>query len=243
MNAIILAAGVSRRLYPITHSTPKCLLELNGKAILAYQLDALIANGITDITLVVGYRREQLIQYLQQNYPQIEFNLVINQHFFETNTAYSVNLCQQILNTGPGLLMNGDVLYPAQLIQRIIASEYENVMAVEVKSCGAEEVKVIEGANQRLTTIGKKLMPENCLGEFIGVARFSAEFNSGFAGSLERLITAGGLEDYFEAAINPLLVKHLVFYEDISDLPCIEIDFAEDYQQAQNLIKSKIFHE
>ena len=68
-------------------------------------------------------------------------------------------------------------------------------------------------------------MKENSLGEFIGVAKLSGAFNSQFADSLSQLIEAGGKADYFEAAIHPLLANIELHYVDVSDLPCIEIDF------------------
>ena len=61
MKAFILAAGVSRRLYPHTYDIPKCLLEVGGKPIIHYQLDALKNLGVIDITMIVGYHREMLM--------------------------------------------------------------------------------------------------------------------------------------------------------------------------------------
>ncbi len=96
-------------------------------------------------------------------------------------------------------------------------------------------MKVIEGNNNRITAIGKELIEENCLGEFLGVAKLSKEFNQEFADSLTRLINAGGKSDYFEAGMHPLLEKNDVYYCDVSDLPCLEIDFIEDLNEARSL--------
>jgi choline kinase len=89
--------------------------------------------------------------------------------------------------------------------------------------------------------IGKELIEDNSLGEFIGVAKFSSEFSTAFQNSLDHLITAGGTADYFEAAIHPLMSEHPVYYEDVSDLPCIEIDFIEDLEKARILVDSDWF--
>ena len=62
-----------------------------------------------------------------------------------------------------------------------------------------------------------------------------------FFKSLDKLINAGGKSDFFEAAMHSILANHPVFYEDVSDLPCIEIDFVEDLENAQNLVKSDLF--
>ena len=85
------------------------------------------------------------------------------------------------------------------------------------------------------------MIEENSLGEFIGVAKLSGAFNSQFADSLSQLIEAGGKADYFEAAIHPLLANIELHYVDVSDLPCIEIDFVEDLDKAAELATSDLF--
>ena len=90
MKAFILAAVVSRRLYPHTYNIPKCLLDVGGKPIIHYQLDALKNIGIKDIVMIVGYHREMLINHLEENYPYFNFEFIVNHHYFETNTAYSI---------------------------------------------------------------------------------------------------------------------------------------------------------
>ena len=108
MKAFILAAGVSRRLYPHTYNTPKCLLEVGGKPIIHYQLEALLDLGVKDISIVIGYHREILIQHLKDNFPTMNFNFIINHHYFETNTAYSVYIGKEVLNENH-ILMNADI--------------------------------------------------------------------------------------------------------------------------------------
>ena len=241
MRAIILAAGVARRLYPLTFDKPKCLLEVAGQPILDYQVKALKRVGISEATIVVGYYKSMIINHLKTSFDEFEFNFVNNPHFFETNTSYSLHLCEDVLREGECLLMNGDVLYPVELLQRVLDDDKDNVLAVEAKQCGKEEVKVIEGADERIVAIGKELIEENSLGEFIGVAKLSEVFNSQLADSLSQLIEAGGKADYFEAAIHPLLAKIELHYVDVSDLPCIEIDFVEDLDKAAELATSDLF--
>ena len=241
MRAIILAAGVARRLYPLTFDKPKCLLEVAGQPILDYQVKALKRVGISEATIVVGYYKGMIINHLKTSFDEFEFNFVNNPHFFETNTSYSLHLCEDVLREGECLLMNGDVLYPVELLQRVLDDDKDNVLAVEAKQCGKEEVKVIEGADERIVAIGKELIEENSLGEFIGVAKLSEAFNSQFADSLSQLIEAGGKADYFEAAIHPLLAKIELHFVDVSDLPCIEIDFVEDLDKAAELATSDLF--
>mgnify|MGYP000844783266 FL=1 len=64
MKAFILAAGVSRRLYPETYNTPKCLLDVGGKPIIDYQLEAVQSIGLDSVTMIIGYHREMLIEHV-----------------------------------------------------------------------------------------------------------------------------------------------------------------------------------
>ena len=237
MKALILAAGVSRRLYPQTYNTPKCLLEVGGKPIINYQLEALSELGINDITMIVGYHREMLVDSVEKNFPEINFKFIVNHHYFETNTAYSVYVGKEALSD-QHLLMNADVVYPKELLSKLFNSHYENALAVDVKSCGREEVKVIDGGENKVVAIGKDLIEDQCLGEFIGVAKFSSVFVEHFVRALGSLIEAGGKNDYFEAGIEQLLEKLQVYYVDVSEYPCLEIDFIEDLESARKLFKS-----
>ena len=71
MKAFILAAGVSRRLYPETYNTPKCLLDVGGKPIINYQLEAIQSIGIENVTMIIGYHREMLVDHVTKNFPGI----------------------------------------------------------------------------------------------------------------------------------------------------------------------------
>jgi len=235
MKAFILAAGVSRRLYPHTYNTPKCLIDVGGKPIIHYQLDALESLGITDVTMIVGYHREMLTEHVTSQFPNMKFNFLTNHHYFETNTAYSVYLGREILSSDEQVLMNADVVYPKELLEKTVKSQYTTALAVDAKACGREEVKVIDGGENKIVAIGKDLIESQCLGEFIGVAKLSKGFNALFSESLKHLVEAGGKNDYFEAAIQPLLEKTDVYFEDVSEFPCLEIDFLEDLKTARKL--------
>ena len=235
MKAFILAAGVSRRLYPHTYNTPKCLLDVGGKPIIHYQLEALESLGIIDITMIVGYHREMLIDHVTSHFPNLNFNFIVNHHYIETNTAYSVHLGREILSSDEHVLMNADVVYPKALLRKTVNSPYLTALAVDAKVCGREEVKVIDGGENKIVAIGKELIESQCLGEFIGVAKLSKEFTGLFSKSLDQLILSGGVNDYFEAGIQPLLDKTDVHFEDVSKYPCLEIDFIEDLESARKL--------
>ena len=64
MKGIIIAAGYGSRLRPLTSTTPKSLVEIGGKSIITYPIDALVTAGISDISIVVGYRADEITEYL-----------------------------------------------------------------------------------------------------------------------------------------------------------------------------------
>ena len=237
MKAFILAAGVSRRLYPHTYNIPKCLLEVGGKPIIHYQLEALDKLSVSNVTMIVGYHREMLMKHVTDSFPSLNFDFIINNHFFETNTAYSAFLAYEKLILDDYLFMNADVVYEEKMLFELVQSAYSSVLAVDIKECGREEVKVIDGGDNKISAIGKELIESHCLGEFIGVAKLSKDFTRLFSDSLKKLIDAGGMNDYFEAAIQPILDKIDVNYLDVSSYSCMEIDFIEDLDQARGIFK------
>ena len=198
MKAFILAAGVSRRLYPHTYNIPKCLLEVGGKPIINYQLEALDKLSVSNVTMVVGYHREMLMKHVVENFPKLNFNFIVNDHFFETNTAYSAYLACEKLILDDHLLMNADVVYEEKMLFELVQSLYFSIGCRYQKDCGREEVKVVDGGDNKISAIGKDLIESQCLGEFIGVAKLSKDFNNYFASSLRKLIDAGGMNDYLK---------------------------------------------
>ena len=71
MQGLILAAGVARRLYPITEKIPKCLIDIGGKPILSHQLDALRQYNVNEITIVLGYFKEMVVNYITVSYTHL----------------------------------------------------------------------------------------------------------------------------------------------------------------------------
>ena len=234
MKAIILNAGKGGRLGNLTDDRPKCLVEVGGRPILDFQLDALRLAGVRDLVMVVGYRDEMIRSYLQR-YPEFSVTYIENKAFSETNTAYSLWMARHEM-TGDFLYLNGDVLFHPELVRRLVAAPSFNPLAVERKQCGDEEVKVLLDGT-RITGIGKEISPDKAYGEFIGVARFSGEIGPLFGVTLDEVIQRDRLlKNYFEAAVDRMLTKELFTALDISDLPCIEIDFPEDLERARQVV-------
>lgn len=103
MNAIILAAGMGTRLRPLTNEIPKCLVKVCGVPMVERQIEFLHKAGITDITLVSGYRAEKL-NYLKEKYG---VDIVFNEQYDACNNIYS--LYKVLDRFGDSWIIEGDV--------------------------------------------------------------------------------------------------------------------------------------
>lgn len=237
MIAVVLVAGVSRRLYPMTKNRPKCLLEIGNTTVFDSQMNALRTIGVNEVCLVLGYRREQIIEHAKSFHPDITFRHEINHHFFETNTAHSLRIAADQFLDRDMILLNGDVFFDPRILESVVRSPHQVAMAVEAKPCGEEEVKVIVDEENRIRRIGKVLPQDKCLGEYIGVAAFSAPTTIQICSALDRLIHMDtGQDAYYEDAIDALLSDHPFHAVDVTGFPCIEIDFPEDYKLARESV-------
>lgn len=240
MKAVILAAGAARRLAPLTDSIPKCLIKVGEKSLLENQLDALQRYGIEEALIVVGYLKEQIMEKIGYQYKTMNISYIENPLYASTNTVYSLYLARDYFLGSDFLYFNADVVFHHSLLGRLLLSQFSTAMGVEVKRCGEEEVKVIVNADHRILRIGKKLPPKDCLGEFVGIAKFGASITSDFIAGLKAVIDEGEKMAFFEKGVDRILAKHQLYYEDVSDIPVIEIDFPEDLERARKQILPKI---
>ena len=91
-NAVILAAGLGKRLMPLTKDKPKCLVDVGGKPLLYYSIAQLIENDVKQISLVTGYREETLQSFIVKNFGQSNavFGYIYNEEYSTKNNLYSV---------------------------------------------------------------------------------------------------------------------------------------------------------
>ena len=94
MKAIILAAGASRRLLPLTAVTPKCLIDINGKSLLDHQLSILKSFEINDLVIVVGYKKEFIVEAIKSHWTDMNVTFIENTDYDNTNTLHSLWLAK-----------------------------------------------------------------------------------------------------------------------------------------------------
>ncbi len=236
MKAIILAAGCGRRLSTMGWNKPKCLLHFGEQTLLENIITSLIDNNIQQLSVVVGYQYELIVEVLEKY--DIQFNVTINDNYATTNTIHSLYLARNYLDDD-FIYFNADILFDHRIIFGLL-SQKGNVFAVDVGPCRQEEVKVIVDENQRIVSIGKELVPDKCLGEFIGIGKFSRSACPEMISSLCRYNEQLNRQNlFFETAVNDILQQHRFTAWPIGSLSAIEIDNPQDYHQAMQLWLSK----
>lgn len=203
MKALILAAGLGSRLAPITDNCPKSLVKVNGKPILMKQIENLHENGITDITVVSGYKAEILETEVHRLYPEIR--IIRSVDYASTNNMYSAYLAKEAINGEAFLMMNADVFYDASVIENLLECPYENAIVTDIGNYLEESMKVVE-KDGRLVMISKAISKEDALGASIDVYKFSPEGGKAFfAKCTEYIEDKKELKKWSEVALNEIL--------------------------------------
>ena len=178
MKALILAAGYGSRLAPLTDTLPKSLVPVNGKPILFKQIDNLYDCGVTDITVISGYRANMLEAAVHDRFRDV--NIIESVDYRTTNNMYSAYLAREAMAGEPFLMMNADVFFDASVIEALLAFDAPDAIVTDIGFYLEESMKVIEDETGRLTHISKQITPEEALGASIDVYKFSAEGGAAF---------------------------------------------------------------
>ena len=232
MKALILAAGFGSRLAPITDNCPKSLVPVNGKPILMKQIENLLENGVSDITVVSGYKAEILEAAVKERYPEIK--IINSVDYATTNNMYSAYLGKDTFYGEQFLMMNADVFYDASVIKALLACEAENAIVTDIGTYIEESMKVIE-KDGRLTEIAKTITEEDALGCSIDVYKFSPEGGKAFFDKCAEYIEdMKELKKWSEVALNDIL-GDVVFKACPLVGRWLEIDNHDDLAAAEKL--------
>ena len=234
MKAIILAAGIASRLRPLTDSTPKCLLEINGKSLLKRCIDNLIVNDISELVVVTGYLREMIETFITQNYPSLKVEFIYNDKYSSTNNIYSLWLTKEAVATENILLLDSDILFESQIIGRLLQSTHPDCLALNNHPLGEEEIKVIADNNGLIKEISKTCSISDAIGESIGIEKFSTPLVKVLFDELDNLILKQDkVNVFYEVAFENIIQQGSQIYSvDTTDLFSMELDTVEDFEHA-----------
>ena len=187
MKALILAAGSGTRMAPLTDSIPKALVPVNGKPILIKQLENLYENGITDITVVAGYRANMLEAAVHDRFRDV--NIIKNEDFRDTEDMYSAYLARDAVSGEDFIMLSADVFMDHSVIESLLAFDGENAVVTDIGFFPPDSRKVMERGG-RIVELSVGMDQDEALGAAMGLYRLSAA-----AGEAFFRVCAGYIED------------------------------------------------
>ncbi|MBE6444388.1 MAG: HAD-IIA family hydrolase [Alphaproteobacteria bacterium] len=243
--AIILAAGIGSRLYPITQEMPKSLVKVNAREILDYQIQGYVKSGIKEenIFIVTGYKHEMIAEYLQNNYPKVKE--IYSPDYLSTNNMYSLYLgLNSISKIGFDKLdflfiNNADCLYDEALMYEFVNSEYKNAIACDVGTYIEESMKVIIKDDNSLINIAKTITADEGYGVSVDLYKYSSKTVSRLFEIVKDFIEIKkDLKQWTEVAFPELFKTEKVFPFDIKGKKWVEVDNNEDLLLADKLFSN-----
>jgi choline kinase len=242
MKCVILAAGISSRLYPLTLSTPKCLLKVGEYTILERTIRNVLLHKIHRFVIVTGFQAEMIMDFVRIAFPSLDVEFILNQRFRDTNNAYSLALANQAL-AGEGMfLLDGDIVFHQRILSDLLNAPYENCLAVRrTTDSNEEEVRVAVDDEWRILQVGKGVGRDLTLGESIGIEKFSIGGTRRlFEVVSRRMFDERRENEFYEASFQELIDTGTAIYAiDTRHLPCIEVDTLEDLREAREMVASK----
>ena len=242
--ALIIAAGLGSRLKKHTENLPKCMLDFGGKTLLQRQLDSYKKNGIKDISLIRGYKKEKI------NYKGIKY--FENTDYKNNNILNSIFYAEKVIN-GNIIISYSDILFDSSVVERTLSSDHDISVIVDIDWRGyyvgrkdhpiSEAENVIFNSNNEVEKIGKiNTGNEEVHGEFIGMVKLSNRGTEIFKEHFHRLkkiywnkpfqraktFQKAYLTDFIQELVDIGIKVHCVIIESGWE----EIDTVEDYKKA-----------
>ena len=242
MIGVILAAGMAKRLRPLTDTKPKCLLEVGQKTLLQRTVDAMAATGITEFVVVTGYRADQIREFFTIHYPLFTIHFIHNVDYEHNNNIFSLWLAGQEVRGKEFLLMDSDILCDPQAVAEVVRQQ-EPALALNRHELGEEEMKIVVDADNHITEISKTCRVEDAVGESVGIEKMTAAYSEALFRELDQMIEKEGLIDiFYERAFERLIPQgHTFKVIDTTRFFSYELDTPEDFQRATELLPKELY--
>lgn len=237
MKVIILSAGQGTRLLPLTAKIPKCLLEIQGKTLLEWQIGELHKCGVDQITVVTGYGADKVDNLLQQNYAGQNIKSHYNPDYATTDNLVSCWKAREEMNED-FILLNGDTLFEAAVVRSLLASPINPVTVTinHADSYDADDMKV-SLADTRLVNISKELPADKVHGESIGMILFRGDGPMLFRKGLEKALNdTTTVYRWYLSVIDALAQEETVLTCSIRGLSWCEVDYVVDLKKADGVV-------
>lgn len=251
MQAIILAAGMGRRLGELTKNNTKCMLEVNGVRLIDRYLRQLSKYSLDRIVIVVGYEGQKLIDYIHANYPDINIEFVNNPIYDKTNNIYSLALAKDYLCADDTILMESDLIVEDGIIDKLLNHTDKDLALVAKYEQWMDGTMVRIDDNRRILQFipksGFRYEEADDYYKTVNIYKFSREFSSKqYIPFLEAYCKVMGNNEYYEQVLSVLTllqnttlralpIGNEKWYEidDVQDLDIASTLFSEDKNRFQ----------
>jgi histidinol-phosphate/aromatic aminotransferase/cobyric acid decarboxylase-like protein len=247
MQAIILAAGMGKRLGELTKDNTKCMLPVNGVRLIDRMLTHLSELNLNKVVIVVGYESEKLINHIGNRYDdKLKIEYVKNPIYDKTNNIYSLALAKEYLLEDDTLLLESDLIFEKRMLNLILNHPYPNLALVAKYETWMDGTMVrISEENDILNFIPKKSFRYSDIDTYYktcNIYKFNKEFSSNqYVPFLEAYSKAMGNNEYYEQVLRIItaLDKCDLKALPISDEKWYEIDDIQDLDIAETIFADK----
>jgi choline kinase len=239
MKAIILAAGVGKRLWPVTQHRPKCLIEFGGRSLIQRYLEALSSVHVRRAVLVVGYKQEMIRAAVGSEYAGVSVSYLVNEQFHRG--SISSLWIARVAFDDDLVIMDADVLFHREILRRLVESPSPNclLMDEQVKQQGEECMVVVQGG--RVIALTKQVpLHYDYAGEGVGFLKVRHADAASVVTSLKAHVDRDAWHMEYEDGLLDFFQLVSVGHEKIGGLPWTEIDFHEDMTRAERDILPKL---
>jgi choline kinase len=232
MHAIIVAAGLSSRLRPLTNDTPKGLLPVGDRSLITRSIETLREQGISHITMVVGAMREKIQEHVGS-----DIRYVHNPFYAQTNNMASLWFALNTIPDKEFLYLHGDLIYAPEIIKNmLVEKEIKNASLVVDFTSIDEEAMKVRVNNHKFIESDKSIPLDEAAGEWIGIARFSSPAARLLHQTIDGLLANNEFQAYDTAAFNRMAGEGFEFdLLSTNESPWFEIDTLEDLTEARIL--------
>ncbi|MEM7217750.1 MAG: phosphocholine cytidylyltransferase family protein [Pseudomonadota bacterium] len=237
MKVIILSAGQGRRLLPLTESTPKCALDVAGKSALRWQLEQISQCDVDEVVIMTGFRASVVEGIAADFAGELRVRTTHNPFYAACDNLGTCWLARPEMN-GEFCVLNGDTLFEAAILRRLLASPAERAITLCVDRKDAyddDDMKVIE-VDGELRRVGKTLT-DGVNAESIGLMAFRNAGPDIFSSKLDALMRdETSLKRWYLSAVDEIAADGNVGVCDIAGLSWCEIDDQADLAHAATVV-------
>ena len=256
MQAVILAAGMGRRLGDLTKDNTKCMVKVNGVALIDRLLGQLSALELNRVVIVVGYEGDKLIAHIGDRYAgRLNIDYIVNPIYDRTNNIYSLALTKDKLQEDDTLLIESDLIFDDKMFSLILGNPYPNLALVAKYQTWMDGTMVrIDEDNNVVNFITKSAFKYSDVDYYyktVNIYKFSREFLvQKYIPFLDAYCAALGNNEYYEqvlrvicmldnSELKALPISGEKWYEidDVQDLDIAEALFASDEEHQKLYMK------